>query len=179
MVPLGAGLGLISSPATEAIMGVLPTEKTGMGSAVNDATRELGGTLGVAVIGSVALSVYREGLETTDLPEMLIGPARESVGAALEAARQASDTGGEPGAVLAQQLSELAKAQFVDGLSTGGLVAAAVTAVVAVLTSNSFQRTPATRSVDDGGCWPVNSAVTQSNQARCSLKRRGTTSARG
>ncbi|WP_415977232.1 MFS transporter [Rhodococcus sp. 077-4] len=134
MVLLGAGLGLISSPATEAIMGVVPTEKAGMGSAVNDATRELGGTLGVAVIGSVALSVYREGFEATDLPEVLIEPARESVGSAIEAARQATEIGGDPGAVLGQQLSDLAKAQFVDGLSTGSLVAAAVTAVVAVLT---------------------------------------------
>ena len=51
-------MGLTSAPATEAIMGVVPTEKAGVGSAVNDATRLLGGTLGVAVIGSVAASVY-------------------------------------------------------------------------------------------------------------------------
>src|ERR671928_25716 len=58
MVVLGAGMGLTSAPATEAIMGVVPKAKAGVGSAVNDATRLLGGTLGVAVIGSVYASLY-------------------------------------------------------------------------------------------------------------------------
>ncbi|MBY4208013.1 MFS transporter [Rhodococcus fascians] len=134
MVLLGAGLGLTSAPATEAIMGVVPTDKAGMGSAVNDATRELGGTLGVAVIGSVALSVYRDGLDTTQLPAALVEPARESVGAALEAARQAAEALGDPGAMLGSQLSELAREQFIEGFATGSLVAAAATAVAGVLT---------------------------------------------
>ncbi len=60
MITIGSGMGLTSAPATEAIMGVVPAAKAGIGSAVNDATRELGGTLGVAVIGSVALSLYRD-----------------------------------------------------------------------------------------------------------------------
>ena len=58
MVVLGTGMGLTSAPATEAIMGVVPRAKAGVGSAVNDATRLLGGTLGVAVIGSVYASLY-------------------------------------------------------------------------------------------------------------------------
>ena len=58
MVVLGTGMGLTSAPATEAIMGVVPKAKAGVGSAVNDATRLLGGTLGVAVIGSVYASLY-------------------------------------------------------------------------------------------------------------------------
>ncbi|MBY6685526.1 MFS transporter [Rhodococcus sp. BP-149] len=134
MVLLGAGLGLTSAPATEAIMGVVPTDKAGMGSAVNDATRELGGALGVAVIGSVALSVYRDGLNTTQLPTVLMEPAQESVGAALEAARQAADSLGSTGALLGSQLSDLARERFVDGFTTGSLVAGMVTAVAGVLT---------------------------------------------
>ena len=55
---MGAGLGLVNAPATESIMGSLPPEKAGVGSAVNDTTRELGGTLGVAVVGSLFSSVY-------------------------------------------------------------------------------------------------------------------------
>ena len=51
-------MGLISTPATESIMLVLPPGRAGVGSAVNDATRELGATLGVAVIGSVFSSVF-------------------------------------------------------------------------------------------------------------------------
>jgi hypothetical protein len=54
MVLMGLGLGLITTPATESIMQVLPPARAGVGSAVNDATRELGGTLGVAVVGSLS-----------------------------------------------------------------------------------------------------------------------------
>src|SRR5439155_2051514 len=71
MIVGGGGLGLITAPATEAIMGVVPTEKAGVGSAVNDATRLFGAALGVAVIGSIAASLYGSRLGTTiphDLP---------------------------------------------------------------------------------------------------------------
>ena len=63
----GVGMGFTSAPATEAIMGVVPRAKAGVGSAVNDATRLLGGTLGVAVIGSVYASVYASRL-AAELP---------------------------------------------------------------------------------------------------------------
>ena len=55
MVLMGLGMGLISTPATESILLVLPPARAGVGSAVNDATRELGGTLGVAVVGLALL----------------------------------------------------------------------------------------------------------------------------
>ena len=58
MVMMGLGMGLISTPATESILLVLPPARAGVGSAVNDATRELGGTLGVAVVGSIFASVF-------------------------------------------------------------------------------------------------------------------------
>src|SRR5205823_188335 len=54
----GSGVGLVSAPATEAIMGVVPKAKAGIGSAVNDATRLLGSTLGVAAIGSVYATAH-------------------------------------------------------------------------------------------------------------------------
>ena len=58
MLLMGLGLGLITTPATESILQVLPPARAGVGSAVNDATRELGGTLGVAVVGSLFSSLY-------------------------------------------------------------------------------------------------------------------------
>src|SRR5262245_1305637 len=58
MLLLGGGLGLTTAPATESIMGSLSADKAGVGSAVNDTTRELGGTLGVAIVGSVFASIY-------------------------------------------------------------------------------------------------------------------------
>lgn len=62
MLLMGTGLGLITTPATESILQVLPPARAGVGSAVNDATRELGGTLGVAVIGSLFSSLYADRL---------------------------------------------------------------------------------------------------------------------
>src|SRR5438270_866572 len=67
LLVLGLGLGLTTAPATEAIMGVVPKDKAGVGSAVNDATRELGGTLGVAIIGSVSASIYTRSLGSATL----------------------------------------------------------------------------------------------------------------
>lgn len=134
MVLLGAGIGLTSTPATEAIMGVVSPDKAGMGSAVNDATRELGGTLGVAVIGTVSLSVYRDHLDLGSFPELLREPARESVGGAVAAAEQAAGAFGPLSAEIAARLADTAKISFVEGFTTGCIVAGAVTAVAAVLT---------------------------------------------
>lgn len=85
MLMMGFGLGFISTPATESIMQVLPPARAGVGSAVNDATRELGGTLGVAVVGSLFSSLYGARLvELLDgrLPADQLRAAEESVGVA-------------------------------------------------------------------------------------------------
>ncbi len=85
MVLMGLGMGLISTPATESILLVLPPARAGVGSAVNDATRELGGTLGVAVVGSVFSSVYAASLADGDfgrLPGAALARAQDSVGVA-------------------------------------------------------------------------------------------------
>ena len=126
MVVLGTGLGLTSAPATEAIMGVVPKEKAGIGSAVNDATRELGGTLGVAVIGSVFASLYAGALSggaLAGVPAAAAGPARESVGAALAAAARLGASGAPEAAA---RLSAAASGGFFDGLQAGCLLAAGV-----------------------------------------------------
>jgi EmrB/QacA subfamily drug resistance transporter len=85
MVLMGLGMGLISTPATESILQVLPPARAGVGSAVNDATRELGGTLGVAVVGSLFSSVYAARLADGlfgRLPAGQLAAAQDSVGAA-------------------------------------------------------------------------------------------------
>ena len=66
MALMAAGLAFTTSPATDAIMGALPPDKAGAGSAVNDTTREVGGTLGVAIVGSVLSSAY--GSHVTSCP---------------------------------------------------------------------------------------------------------------
>jgi hypothetical protein len=96
MVLIGAGIGLTSAPATESIMGAVPRAKAGVGSAINDATRILGGTLGVAVIGSIYASLYTSRLGTTltsQLPDTAASAADRSVGGAFGTAARLDEAG--------------------------------------------------------------------------------------
>ena len=79
---MGAGMGLVMAPAGESIMSVLPASQYGAGSAINDTVQELGGSLGIAVIGSVVASSFRHSLDTSGLPGQLIAAARPSIAAA-------------------------------------------------------------------------------------------------
>jgi EmrB/QacA subfamily drug resistance transporter len=133
MIVFGTGMGLTQAPATEAIMGAVPKHKAGVGSAVNDATRLFGGTLGVAVIGSVAASLYTSRLAATlpaGLPARAITAARGSVGGAVIAARNASLAGS---AQLGSRLKDAAILAFLHGFAGGCLVAGAVAAVGALV----------------------------------------------
>jgi EmrB/QacA subfamily drug resistance transporter len=84
LVLLGTGMGLSGSPATTAIVASLPPEKQGVASSINDLSRELGGAIGIAVLGSVLNSVYRSDISqhATALPSTLAAKARASLGAA-------------------------------------------------------------------------------------------------
>ena len=130
MVTIAAGLGLATSPATEAIMGALPPEQAGAGSAVNDTTRELGGTLGVAVVGSVFLSVYGsravDAVRDLGVPAQVEEIVRESLGGGLAVAAQVPGPAGA-------QLADLLKDAFITGLSRGSIVSAAVVAIGAMV----------------------------------------------
>ena len=127
---LGAGLGLVQAPATEAIMGSLPPAKAGVGSAVNDTARELGGTLGVAIIGSVFSSIYAsklgDALAGTAVPAGALAIAKESVGAANQVAQQAGATAGPQ---AREAVSGAVDNAFVAGWHAGSWVSAAVVLV--------------------------------------------------
>src|SRR3954452_11050306 len=133
MVVLGTGMGLTSAPATEALMGVVPKAKAGVGSAVNEATRLLGGTLGVAVIGSVYASLYASrltGALPAGLPAGAAQTAHESVGAALATAAQAGD-GGHP--ALATAVHDAATSAFFHGFHAANYVSAGIAAAGALM----------------------------------------------
>ncbi len=151
MVLYGVGMGLTSAPATEAIMGVVPAAKAGVGSAVNDATRLLGGTLGVAVIGSVYASVYATQLRSA-LPAALPGgvssAAQSSPGAAFSAAGSLAGAG-HP--VLANTVHDAAASALVDGLSAGCLVAAGVAFAGAVAAALLLPAQPSAEAADVAG----------------------------
>ena len=133
MVVYGLGMGLTSAPATESIMGAVSMRQAGVGSAVNDSTRLLGGTLGVAVIGSVYASLYAARL-TAQLPAGLPGQisaiAHQSVGAAIAVAGRATAAGH---AAAGQAIHAAATNAFLHGLAVGCLVAGLVAAAGAVL----------------------------------------------
>jgi EmrB/QacA subfamily drug resistance transporter len=133
MVILGTGMGLTSAPATEAIMGAVPRAKAGVGSAVNDATRLLGGTLGVAVIGSVYASLYASRLTSalpTGLRPTLVRTAHASVGAALTVAGQVGQAGH---AALAAGIQHAVGSAFLHGFSAANFMTAGVAAAGAVV----------------------------------------------
>lgn len=133
MLFLGSGMGLTSAPATEAIMGAVPAAKAGVGSAVNDATRLFGGTLGVAVIGSVATSLYTSRLLSefpSGIPGRAVVSAKGSVGGAIIASRQLSKLGFGH---AAHGLAHSATNAFLYSLAGGCRVVGAVTIVGAVV----------------------------------------------
>jgi EmrB/QacA subfamily drug resistance transporter len=133
MVIFGTGIGFTSAPATEAIMGAVPRAKAGVGSAVNDSTRLLGGTLGVAIIGSVYASLYATRLGRA-LPARLHGAtlhaARESAGAALSIAGAAAHAGHLS---LGALIHSSASAAFFHGFSAANVLAACVAGAGAIM----------------------------------------------
>ena len=143
MVLLGGGLGLTFAPATEAIMGSLPADKAGIGSAVNDTTRELGGTLGVAIVGSVFASVYARRIDSssalTALPADLRSTMKQSTAAAYRVI-------GQLPAAQAAGVRDAVNHAFLGGMQIGSLVCAAIAlaaaVVVAVLLPARARRSP-------------------------------------
>jgi EmrB/QacA subfamily drug resistance transporter len=130
MLGMGGGLGLVTAPATDSIMGSLPREHAGVGSAVNDTTRELGGTLGVAVVGSVFASLYSsqlgDKLTALPIPSFALDRAKESIGAALVVAQQAPTPAGTAAIV------DASRDAFMSGFHAGSVAAGAVAAVAAI-----------------------------------------------
>jgi DHA2 family multidrug resistance protein-like MFS transporter len=148
MALMGGGLGLAQAPATESIMGALPPERAGVGSAVNDTARELGGTLGVAVIGSVFASIYASGLGDAlaggTVSAEAIGIAESSVGAGIGVAdRVAESVGPEAGAAVRTAVHE----SFLDGFHAGSWVSATVVLVGAVLALRYLPAHAATEAI--------------------------------
>ncbi len=144
MVFLGLGMGLTSAPATESIMGAVQTDKAGIGSAVNDATREVGGTLGVAVIGSVFASLYATQVQAlpNTVPAQVARTAQESVGAAFTLAKQLP-------AGPAELVRAAAEQGFFDGLQAGCLVASGVALAGAAVAAIALPARPPSGAVPD------------------------------
>lgn len=123
LVLLAGGMAVTIAPATGAIMSSVPLNKAGIGSAVNDTTREFGGALGIAVLGSIVASQYRSSFDSSGLPPEVAEAAGESVGAAVGIG---TELGGDVGGSLVAQAGVV----FTDAVN----VAFFVSAVIAIVT---------------------------------------------
>jgi EmrB/QacA subfamily drug resistance transporter len=138
LLVLASGMGLAMAPATNSIMGAVPRERAGVGSAVNDTTRQIGGALGVAILGSILSTAYAANVRQAagGLPAPLGERARDSIGETLQIASQ---IGGEQGNALVAA----ARDGFISAMDTTLYVAAAFAlagALVALLVLPSRTR---------------------------------------
>lgn len=133
LVLLGAGMSLTAAPATGSIMSAVPSAKAGVGSAVNDTTREVGGALGIALLGSISSAVYRSSVDLSglSLPPQVADAAKESVGAATVIA------GSMPGGA---ELAARAGTAFTEAFNTVSWIAAAFALASAVGVALVFGR---------------------------------------
>ncbi|QBJ98510.1 MFS transporter [Rhodococcus sp. ABRD24] len=145
LVLLGVGVGLSVSPATDAIMGSFPDNDLGAAGGLNDTAIELGGSLGIAILGSVLASTYKDGIAgfLTSMPvPKLAGPQADLVTQALDASSES--VGGAAivaeemsksmfAAAQAQPLMDAATVAFADAISRASLVGGLLLAIGAVL----------------------------------------------
>ena len=127
-VVIAAGMGLAMAPATDSIMGALPPAQAGVGSAVNDTTRSLGGALGVAVMGSVAASVFTTHVRPALIhaPSQVTVQAKASVGAAVTIGQHVHGT-------IGQSLVDAARHAFITGADQAMIVAVAAALIGALV----------------------------------------------
>ena len=127
LLVISSGFGLCTAPTTSAIMTAAPNEKQGVASAVNDATREVGGALGIAMAGSILAGSYSHHVTSglTALPEPVRGPASDSLAQALAAADRLGPHG--------HQLAEVSKTAFVEANDAAYLVMAVIVGTAAVV----------------------------------------------
>ncbi len=128
---IGLGMGLTMTPATEAITSTLPAEKQGVASALNDTSREVGGAVGVALLGAMLSSGYRSAIEPAleGLPPELAEPASEGIGNAFGVAGVVGETDPQ----LAGTIIDAAQHAFVDGWISSMWVGVAMVASAVVV----------------------------------------------
>ncbi len=150
----GVGMGAVMAPATESIMSVVPREKAGAGAAVNNSVRQVGGALGVAILGSVLAGSYAAylGDATDDLPAEVREQAGESIVSTLAVVEQVTGAGDPEAAAAAAAVVQPAREAFVDAMhvTAVGTAAAGAIAVVVVLVWLPGRRDRVTTTTRDG-----------------------------
>jgi MFS family permease len=141
---IGIGMGLTMTPSTEVITETLPDDKQGVASAINDTSRELGGAIGVALLGSVLSAGYRTAIEPnlTAVPDDLARAAAEGIGSAFGAAANAGDS--------APIIIDAAKQAFIDGWVGSMWLGVGMAAVALVFLIVRGPRAHETVVIEDG-----------------------------
>jgi EmrB/QacA subfamily drug resistance transporter len=142
LVLLGAGMSLTAAPATGSIMSAIPHAKAGVGSAINDTTREVGGAIGIAVLGTISNAAYRSAVDlgNLSLPPPIAKAAGESVGAATALAQRV------PGGA---QLAARAGKAFTDSFNLASAVSVFLALTAAAVVARVFGRRREQDAVDD------------------------------
>ncbi|MGO9784898.1 MAG: MFS transporter, partial [Streptosporangiaceae bacterium] len=132
---MGAGMGLVMAPASNTIMTTVPAHQAGAGSAINDTIREVGGALGVAIVGSLSAAVYQsrlgDALAAAHVPGAVTHVATGSVAAA-------DLTGARLGGAGGSELISAAHSAFVTSMALGIRVAAGVALASAIAAVFAF-----------------------------------------
>jgi EmrB/QacA subfamily drug resistance transporter len=133
LIPMAIGMAMLMPPTTNAIVTALPQDKAGVASAVNDATREVGGAVGIALLGTLVTINYQSGMEgaTDGLAPPLAELAGDSIGGAFRAAAQLDPA-------VAGPLIEAADRAFLDGTQLAFGVAAAVGLTMAAIIARFY-----------------------------------------
>ncbi|WP_100500097.1 MFS transporter [Geodermatophilus chilensis] len=131
----GLGMGAVMAPTTESIMSVVPRHKAGAGAAVNNSVRQVGGALGVAILGSLLANAYaaRLGEAVDALPADLREEASTSIVATLGAVQQTLAGGDPEAAAAAGALVDPAREAFVAAMHLTAVGTALATALAAVV----------------------------------------------
>ena len=124
---IGIGMGLTMAPSTTMVMDSIPHDKAGVGSATNDASREVGGAFGIAIVGSAVNEIYQSEMVVPDGLETQAALVSESFPAAIRIGNDLLSQGN----IIGIELIENAQLAFVEGM-TG---AAAISALVAFVNS--------------------------------------------
>jgi EmrB/QacA subfamily drug resistance transporter len=136
LVVIGVGMAIAMAPATDSIMGSLPLEKAGIGSAVNDTTREVGGALGVAILGSITASSYRSSVTASPVYAAALKQSPPAAAALKDSIGSATALATQLPADAAKVVTATANAAFVHALDhtvvVGAIIALIGAAVAAI-----------------------------------------------
>ncbi|TDD70797.1 MFS transporter [Actinomadura darangshiensis] len=149
MLAGGIGMGMAMTVTSDTVLASVPKDRSGAASAISETATELGGALGMAVLGSVLNAVYRNVLDLpAGLPAPAAGAARDSIAGALQSAADLP-------AALAAQVAAAARSAFVDGMHAALLCSAGFAALVAVFALVTLRNVPKVIPEEDEEAQPV------------------------